>query len=160
MSFIGCSVKWCWTYCVATENQGHLLRPLGNGPVTLQLLLKSCSLENRYSGHKVVTVSGISQYFQKGMTVSHLVNGSIPIWVLSLKLCLQSMFQWQRWGISLTIRVGLMTAVLEPTCSFQFHLWVSCRWESVYMESGAGDVSIPNWNCDTSCQLGFGTSWW
>lgn len=25
IAYIGCSVKLCWTYCVATENQGHTI---------------------------------------------------------------------------------------------------------------------------------------
>lgn len=47
-------------------------------------------------------------------------HGSVPILVLLQRPLLQSMFQWQSWETSLSILVGLMTAVLKLTRGFRF----------------------------------------
>lgn len=62
IAYIGCSVKLCWTHCAATENQGHtIIKTSGNVTLVPAIALKIMFLKFSYSGHKVITVSRISQ---------------------------------------------------------------------------------------------------
>lgn len=121
IAYIGCSVKLCWTYCVATENQGHtIIKTSGNVTLVPAIALKIMFLKFSYSGHKVITVSRIKSIVPKGMTRPQSANGSIPIWAPFQKLFLQSMFQWQSKEISLSILVRLMMVVVVYKPAFSF----------------------------------------